>query len=80
MQENSLMRLRQVQNVTDLVRAPALDVAQLDHLALLVGERRNRAVDERSRLGVEHGPPGLGRLGPVAVDEALRVDGGLVAE
>src|SRR5438046_2707022 len=78
-QKNPLVGLREVENVTNLVRTPAGDVAEFDHLALLVGKGGDGAVDHRPGLGVEDGAPRLGRRPPVAVgDEAVRVDGWLV--
>src|SRR5437016_3617015 len=59
--QHALIDLREVENVTDLLRAPSLDVPQLDHLPLLRRQLRDRAVDDRARLGVQDLPPGLRR-------------------
>src|SRR5437764_4388930 len=53
-QENTLVRLGELENVTDLFGAPALDVAQLDHLPLLLGQPRDRPFDHLAGLAVEH--------------------------
>src|SRR6266508_6779074 len=76
MQEHSLIGLRKVERVTDLVRAPALDVAEGDHLALDVGQRIDGPVDHGARLGGEKlvlgAPPLLWRRRPVAPPAVLR--------
>jgi len=64
MQEDSLIRLGKLQNVTDLLRAPAPDVAQLDHPALLAIKVENLSACEAvlEKNGVEPIKPDSGRL------------------
>src|SRR5438477_35962 len=50
MKEHSLIGLRKLEDVTDLFRAAAYDVAHGDHGALAVGERSDRPVDDGARL------------------------------
>src|SRR5919198_3531618 len=89
-QEHSLIDLRQVQSVTYIGRAPAEDVAETDHLALVRRERLDRAGHPLERLVAEEAflgdplpivrrPPPLPRRDRVVVRmEPIRVDARLV--
>ena len=53
MEQHSLIRLGEPENVARLLGRQALDVAEGDHRPLVLGERRNRLLDRPARLAGE---------------------------
>src|SRR5262245_10438808 len=83
MEQDALVALADVQRLRDLLRLPAGEVTQQDHLLLARRQLRDRLADLLERLLAEQalfGPPGGRRVRPRAVGrEALGIDRGLEA-
>jgi hypothetical protein len=85
MEQHALIAVAELERVTDLVRRPALDVAQCQHRTLHWGQRRDRVEDQLPGLHGEQvvlgripapwrGRPMAGRVPLVGPQEAIRID------
>src|SRR5438067_4216142 len=77
MEQHSLIRLRKVENVTDLLCAPPFDVAETDYGTLRRRQLGDRVLDNGARLRGQQAlfRPGIRRRDPVAsAREAVEPD------